>query len=262
MKVLGICASYRKLGNTEILIKEALNACSERGAETEFIRLTDFTIEPCKGCMACIFKGEECRIPDDMSALLDILEKSDRLIFGSPTYVLAPPGIVKMAQDRLFLTQNHFRGKKASTVGVAALPEWEPFLLPFLNMFVLSFGYELVDSELFYGAGPGEVLLEEKNIERARKIGERLTDENPDRLPVVDACPVCRATFISLTLMKCPVCNLKVSFEDGKVIYAPAEHHRFTEEGWAEHLENWILKTEGKYFKNLEEIKELRGKYH
>lgn len=260
MRVLGICASYRKLGNTEIVIKEALQTCSAQGHKTEFVRLTDFNIEPCKGCMACIFQNVECRIPDDMYSLLEIMEKSDCLLLGSPTYILSPPGVVKMALDRIFMTQARFEGKKASTVGVAALPEWEPLLLPVLNMFVLSFGYELVDSHIFYGAGPGEVLLDQSNLDMARKIGERLVTENSGPI-VTDACPVCRAAFISLTQMKCPVCGLTLSVKDGKVVYDPPEHHRFTEEGRAEHLENWILKTEGRYFQNVEKIKKLREKY-
>lgn len=262
MKVLGICASYRKIGNTEILMKEALQASSEKGAETEFIRLTDFNIEPCKGCMACVFKGEECRISDDMSSLLEIMDKNDRLLLGSPTYVLSPTGIVKLMQDRLFMGQDKFRGKKASTIGVAALPDWEPLLLPMLNMAVLSFGYELVDSNAFYGAGPGEVLLDQENLEIARKMGERLATENPEPTPHAPyVCPVCRATFISLEQMKCPICRLDLSVEDGKVVYTLPEHHRFTEKGRAEHLENWILKTEGRYFQHLDEIKKLKEKY-
>lgn len=35
------------------------------GAEIDVLRLTDLRIEPCKGCMACIFKSEECKIQDD-----------------------------------------------------------------------------------------------------------------------------------------------------------------------------------------------------
>ena len=259
MKVLGICASYRKLGNCEILIREALKACAENGADTEFVRLTDYDIEPCKGCMACVFRGDECRIEDDMSSLLELLEAHDSLILGSPTYVLSPPGIVKLAIDRLFMAQDKFVGKKASTIGVAALPEWEPLLLPVLNMFLLSFGYDVVDSEIFYGAGPGEVLLDEKNLEKVRKMGERLTVNAPSA--AAKGCPVCRATFVSLEQMKCPICGLTFSLKEGTVVYDPPEHHRFTEEGRAEHLENWILKTEGRYFDHLEEIRKMREKY-
>jgi multimeric flavodoxin WrbA len=260
MNVLGICASYRKLGNTEILLREALEACSDQGHKTQLIRLTDYDIQPCKGCMACVFKNEACRITDDMASLIETMEEYDRLLMGSPTYVLSPPGIIKMVIDRLFMAQDTFKGKKASTIGVAALPDWEPLVLPMLNMFVLSFGYELVDSSMVYGAGPGEVLLDTTNIEMARNMGKRLVSKNPEPQRT-NACPVCRSTFVSLNTMTCPVCNLGISFQDGKVVYDSPEHHRFTEEGRAEHLENWILKTEGKYFAEIDTIKKLKKKY-
>nr|HDO81578.1 flavodoxin family protein [Candidatus Bathyarchaeota archaeon] len=42
MKVFGIVASRRRLGNSEILVKEALLRAKEMGAEVEAIRLTDY----------------------------------------------------------------------------------------------------------------------------------------------------------------------------------------------------------------------------
>jgi multimeric flavodoxin WrbA len=65
LKVLGLIGSYRKLGNTEVLVKEALMEVQRLRAEVDVLRLTDFRIEPCKGCMACVFKSEECKIQDD-----------------------------------------------------------------------------------------------------------------------------------------------------------------------------------------------------
>lgn len=56
MKILGLIGSYRKLGNTEVLVKEALMEAQRHGAEVDMLRLTDLRIEPCKGCMACAFK--------------------------------------------------------------------------------------------------------------------------------------------------------------------------------------------------------------
>lgn len=38
MKILGIVASCRRLGNTEILTKEALMAAQEQGAEVAIFR--------------------------------------------------------------------------------------------------------------------------------------------------------------------------------------------------------------------------------
>ena len=52
MKVLGIVAG-RHNGNSEILVKEALLACQEAGAEVKMINLFDYHIEHCIGCESC-----------------------------------------------------------------------------------------------------------------------------------------------------------------------------------------------------------------
>ena len=52
MKVLGICAG-RHGGNSETLLKEALLACQEGGAEVKMINLFDYHIEHCTGCEGC-----------------------------------------------------------------------------------------------------------------------------------------------------------------------------------------------------------------
>lgn len=52
MKILGIVAG-RHNGNSEILVKEALLARREAGAECKLINLFDYNIEHCTGCEAC-----------------------------------------------------------------------------------------------------------------------------------------------------------------------------------------------------------------
>ena len=44
MKVLGIVCSPRKGGNTEILVKEALEAARQAGADTELVLVADRNI--------------------------------------------------------------------------------------------------------------------------------------------------------------------------------------------------------------------------
>ena len=51
-KVMGITAG-RKNSNAEILLKEALMACEDAGAEVTMINLRDFNILDCTGCTAC-----------------------------------------------------------------------------------------------------------------------------------------------------------------------------------------------------------------
>lgn len=49
---MGVCAG-RKDSNSEILLKEALYACQEQGAEVTLINLRDFDIKDCTGCTFC-----------------------------------------------------------------------------------------------------------------------------------------------------------------------------------------------------------------
>jgi multimeric flavodoxin WrbA len=42
VKVLGIVGSARKGGNTETVMKEAMQAAEQEGAETELIHLADY----------------------------------------------------------------------------------------------------------------------------------------------------------------------------------------------------------------------------
>ena len=58
MKVLGIVAG-RHNGNSEILVKEALLACQEAGAEVKMINLFDYHIEHCIGCEGCTMQMGE-----------------------------------------------------------------------------------------------------------------------------------------------------------------------------------------------------------
>jgi len=55
MKILGLHGSERKLGNTEILVKEALMGAEEEGAQVEMLRLTDYKVLPCDGLAPCVF---------------------------------------------------------------------------------------------------------------------------------------------------------------------------------------------------------------
>ena len=53
MKIIGICGSPRKDGNTEQLLGVCLEAARNAGCETELITLCDKSIKGCIACMQC-----------------------------------------------------------------------------------------------------------------------------------------------------------------------------------------------------------------
>jgi multimeric flavodoxin WrbA len=69
-KILGIVVSPRKLGNSEIMVKE-ISKHVEVPHELNLIRLSDFNIQSCRGCYQCLFKEGKCVLDDDLYEILD-----------------------------------------------------------------------------------------------------------------------------------------------------------------------------------------------
>ncbi|MFC2039245.1 flavodoxin family protein [Chloroflexota bacterium] len=120
MKILGIVCSPRKGGNTEILVKEALEAARQAGSETELILVADNIIAPCDGCGTCRKDGV-CRIRDDMQTIYQQLESADGVIFGTPVYFLNMTAQAKAVMDRTsaLLWTGKLRGKVAAAIVAA-----------------------------------------------------------------------------------------------------------------------------------------------
>lgn len=101
MKVLGICLSPRKNGNSEILLRQALQGAKELGAKIEFVSIRKMKIEPCNGCLGCRTAGV-CRIKDDMRDVYPKLLEADGIIFSTPVYFWSLPGGGKTFLDRTY----------------------------------------------------------------------------------------------------------------------------------------------------------------
>lgn len=106
MKVLGLSFG-RKMGNTDILVKQALLGASEAdpSAEIRFINTNKLTIDRCTGCGACsttLAKGgdNDCIVKDDLQSVEEAVREADCLIVGAPVYVLQPVGQFKNFVDR------------------------------------------------------------------------------------------------------------------------------------------------------------------
>lgn len=86
-KVVAIGGSPRKDGNTEQLLKFALDIISEYGIDTEYIGLRGKKIEGCTSCRHCrISEMAECSIKDDFDPIFRKVHAADGLILGSPVY--------------------------------------------------------------------------------------------------------------------------------------------------------------------------------
>ena len=278
MRILGLIGSYRKLGNTEVLVKEALMEGQRLGAEVDVLRLTDLDIESCKGCMACAFKREECRIPDGWHTFWDKLIKSDAVILGAPTYLLGAAGVIKMMIDRNIAFQSgkaQRPGRVGAIIGVSGVRGWEPFTLPMLNVFMLTSGVRIIDQVMFYAQGPGEILLDDSAMERARRVGlnvfEATSKPSEKGMYVGEqgVCPVCHQNLFQVEngTLVCALCQAKAEFktvdEKVKLVFDPQslKSHRWSDEALLTSFSLAILPSGPRFLKEREEIRKRASKY-
>lgn len=125
VRIIGVQGSPRKSRNTEALLRHALAAAEEAGAETELVNLAELNIKPCIGCNTCV-REKRCPLDDedDMGAVKEALLSADGVVFASPSYFGAVPGLLKNVMDRsrsLKMDGHRLRDKVVSAVVVAGL---------------------------------------------------------------------------------------------------------------------------------------------
>lgn len=275
MKILGIIGSYRKFGNSEIMVREALLGAKEEGAETEVLRLTDYRIEPCRGCLTCVFKKTRCVIQDGAAYIFDKMKECDGFVVSAPAYILGVAGIFKMLSDRA-ISLNHTRelaGKPAVAIAVAGVRDYEAFTLPGLNMALSMPGIRIVDQFVAFGQGPGEVLLEESYLEKAHRAGRELVKglKNNEYRYIGEegTCPICHLDLLEITRdrkrVRCPLCLVEgdIGTKEGKVVveFLDTEWNRWCEKERKEHVEGRVLGSGPKFMALKDSIKEKMKKY-
>ncbi len=99
MIVLGISTSPRLNGNSDLLLRRALEGAESAGARVEYVRLCDLKIGPCIECNTCYTTGM-CQVKDDYQQLLQKMLAADRLILATPVFFGSVCAQAKMLIDR------------------------------------------------------------------------------------------------------------------------------------------------------------------
>lgn len=262
MKLLSLIASRRRKGNSALVARLIEKYAPEYEITVYSEFLDDYNIVECDGCMRCVFRDIKCHLKDDFYKLIDRISEADMFVLIAPTYVFSIPGNLKSFLDRFLLFLSYYRrnyGKNGATVGIASLGDWEHLQLPFLNTLMLSLGFSVVDSFMLYGAGPGEILLD-NSIEK--KVGDMihklLNGIDIKDLLLSRECPVCHSRVFECEegKFRCPFCRTRAVKKGDNYLfeYESIKNHRFTKDNIEEHFNGWILKTENTFRKNIREI--------
>jgi multimeric flavodoxin WrbA len=107
MKLIAVCGSARKQGNTAKMLHQVVEGAKSVGAgiETEFVNLFDLNYKGCISCYACKLKNSKsfghCMVNDELKPLLERIEQSDAIVLGSPIYYGNLSGQMRSFTDRL-----------------------------------------------------------------------------------------------------------------------------------------------------------------
>lgn len=301
IKVMGITAG-RKNGNSEILLKESLLYCQESGAEVTMINLRDYKILDCTGCTSCARgmaqgKNVGCVFDDkdDKKKIMDVLLQQDGVIYSVPTYDLMASALyLRFAQrslsyetaflEKIGAIEHKDRVSALISVG-GSTRSWQSMALETLQATMFTTDMKVIDMMLATRVpAPGQCLLNDNMMARARKIGENIMKSiatPPEERkwlgdPDMGWCPNCHSNALILGEeqwdglhfpVECQVCGAGGTLEkteDNKWKFIIQEdglsRDRTTVEGRGKHLDE-IKHTEVLgFYKNPENIAVVKSK--
>ena len=179
MKVIAICGSPRREGNTEALLRVALDVLDERGIGTELITLAGKRILPCTACMACR-NAPRCIIEDDFDPVFRAMLDADGIIVGTPVYFgSATPETMALLDRAGFVARHHgnlFARKVGGPVAVARRIG-QNFTVAQLLMWFMICGMIVPGSSYWniaFGREKGEVLSDAEGLKTIRNFAENI----------------------------------------------------------------------------------------
>jgi multimeric flavodoxin WrbA len=265
MKVLGISASCRKWGNTDILVHHALKGVSSEGAEIRFLRLTDLEIRQCTGCFTCLAKEVDCVQGDQFPELLAAMRWADGVVLGAPVYTLCAAGSVQKMIPRFF--RSHYTGEFEGKPGLALVATggegFDGLARPQVSLFFLFAGMPVIDQIVGFGQGPGEVFYHEEACQGALKGGEAMARGETEFQGEPGICPSCHFSLVQTRQdgsAHCVLCDLSGRWasigETKRFEPDPDEESRFSPGWMRRHFERDILTSVARFRERAEEIRE------
>jgi multimeric flavodoxin WrbA len=273
MKVLALNGSFRKNGNTEILLKQALMGAESAGAQVEILRLTDYKISPCRGCGLCLFRENVCQVQDDdVSFIFSKVNECDGVILGSPCYFLELTAVIKQLIDRCWILGHQVgKIKKPATVIVPyATRGW----IPYISVHPTS-STQSVNQNRTAICTQGISGVDQEAMDLAYHMGKEIPlairEKDFTYKGEEGVCPSCHDRLVRILkdqeTIECPTCGIrgKLSMAGGKI------RVKFEEKAWADnrfrpeviynHYTYHIAPSKDYFLRTKEERKSKSQKY-
>jgi multimeric flavodoxin WrbA len=144
MKVLGVSGSPIKNSNTDRALKAVLDAT---GCETDFVKLINHTVAPCRACLGCV-ETNQCVVKDDGVVLTEKAKQADALVIAGFTPYSTLDARTKAFIERLYPlrhTHGFMAGKPGGAVITCCVPEDNEILPPACQMGIHAIQFYMME---------------------------------------------------------------------------------------------------------------------
>jgi len=187
MKLLGVYASPRQGGNSDLLLDKLLEGAVSAGAEVERVYARSLEIFGCRECGGCDETGV-CVVDDEMTSVYPLLYEAEVIVLATPIFFYGPPAQVKALIDRCQAAWNKRRlakglAAKGHEGGIGYLiaigaTKGKDLFMPI--ELIARYFYDALDMD--YGGGlffrrleaKGAVAERPETLEQAFEMGRRL----------------------------------------------------------------------------------------
>jgi len=182
-RVILLCSSPRKGGNTDLMAEAFAEGAREAGAEVEKVYLDDLFIRPIAEVGDDPAMRVDLRQDDDMRKLLDRVLAADVVLFAAPVFWQGPPAQLKCFVDRwsCYWGKEWFkeamRGKIFAVVTAHAAPGDEAkWVFGPVQVWADFLGARYAGGVSFQGRDKGAVANHPDILEQCRELGRKAVE--------------------------------------------------------------------------------------
>jgi len=141
----------------------------------EYVFLSDYQLEYCRGCKVCFDKGEEyCPLKDDRDLLLEKMENSDGIVLATPNYAFQLSARLKNLLDRTAFIDHRprFFGKTCTAIVTQGIGKGND-ILKYLYFASENMGFHISKGCCINTLDPMTELQQKKLIQKAKTASDR-----------------------------------------------------------------------------------------